>query len=170
MPLLCQRLCIGLEFLRVSALFMRRGVDPCSTLLCSPDSSFCAFLSPMSASPTDFDRYRSRPGNRRLSYAIPISAALVRRRIHMRFGFSLRRHEIGPSLFSAPGGACRTRHAPSPACASCQGLSRVRRGDRRDRRDLGDSPGSGARRHPGPSDVRHRLRVKRKNIAVAFRN
>jgi hypothetical protein len=57
MPLLRQRLCIGLEFLRVSALFMRRGVDPCSTLLCSPDSFFCAFLSPMSASPTDFDRY-----------------------------------------------------------------------------------------------------------------
>ena len=163
MPRLRQRLCIGLEFLRVSALFMRRGVDPCSTSLCSPDSSFCAFLSPMSASPTDFDRYRSRPGNRRVSYAIPISAARVRRRIHMRVGSSLRRHEIGPSLFSAPGRACRTRHAPSPACASCQGLSRVRRGDRRDRRDLGDSPGGGARRHPGPSGVRHRLRVNRKH-------
>jgi len=170
MPLLCLRLCIGLEFLRVSALFMRRGVDPCLTSLCSPDSFFCAFLSPMSASPTDFDRYRSRPGNRRLPYAIPISAARVRRRIHMRFGSSLRRHEIGPSLFSAPGRACSTRHAPSPACASCQGLSRVWRGDRRDRRDPGDSPGSGARRHPGPSDVRHRLRVNRENIAVAFRN
>jgi len=65
----------------------------------------------MSASPTDFDRYRSRPGNRWLSYAIPISAARVRRRIHTRFGSSLRRHEIGPSLFSAPGRACRTRHA-----------------------------------------------------------
>jgi hypothetical protein len=170
MPLLHQRLCIGLEFLRLAALFMGRGVHPCSTSLCSPDSFFCACTSPMSASPTGFDLRRSRPGNRRSSYEIPISRERVRRRILMRFGSSLRRHEIGPSLFSAPGGACRTRHAPPPACASCQGLSRVRRGDRRDRRDLGDSPGSGARRHPGPSDVRHRLRVNRKNIAVAFRN
>ena len=170
MPLLHQRLCIGLEFLRLAALFMGRGVHPCSTSLCSPDSSFCACTSPTSASPTGFDLRRSRPGNRRSSYEIPISRERVRRRILMRFGSSLRRHEIGPSLFSAPGGACRTRHAPSSACASCQRLSRVWRGDRRDRRDLGDSPGGGARRHPGPSDVRHRLRVKRKNIAVAFRN
>ena len=170
MPLLHQRLCIGLEFLRLAALFMGRGVHPCSTSLCSPDSFFCACTSPMSASPTGFDLRRSRPGNRRSSYEIPISRERVRRRILMRFGSSLRRHEIGPSLFSAPGGACRTRHAPPPACASCQRLSRVRRGDRRDRRDLGDPPGSGGRRHPGPSDVRHHLRVKRKNIAVAFRN
>lgn len=163
MPLLHQRLCIGLEFLRLAALFMRRGVHPCSTSPCSPHSFFCACTSPMSASPTGFDRRRSAPGNRQSSYEIPISRARVRRRFLMRSGSSLRRYEIGPSLLVAPGGACGAPAAAPPACASCQGLSRTWRDARRDRSDPCDSPGRGARRHPGPSGIRHRLRVSRKN-------
>jgi hypothetical protein len=154
MRLLCRRLGIALEFLRVTALFMRRGVHPCSTSPCSPHLFFCACMSPMSASPTGFDRRQS-------SYEIPISRARVRRRILMRSGSSLRRYEIGPSLLAASGGAWGAPVPAPPACASCQGLSRVWRGAGRNRPDPGDSPGRGARRHPGASGIRYRPGIKR---------